>query len=131
MMNLKVLLPSKVLIDEKVNKVIADARNGYFCLLPRHVDFATALEPGILSYQGEKGEEVFLAVDEGILVKFGEEVLVSTRNAMRSPDLDQLKRIVEEEFKTLDEHEKVARSAVAKMEADFIRRFLEIQDYGR
>jgi len=130
-MNLKVLLPTKVLLDETVTKVIAEAQNGYFCLLPRHIDFTTALMPGILSYQTEKGEEIFLAVDEGILVKFGQEILVSTRNATQSPDLDQLKRIVEKEFKTLDEHEKVARSAVAKIEANFIRRFLEIQEHGR
>jgi F-type H+-transporting ATPase subunit epsilon len=130
-MNLKILLPSKVLIEEKVIKVIAEAQNGYFCLLPRHIDFVTALVPGILSYQSEKGEEIFLAVDEGVLIKFGQEVLVSTRNAMRSPDLDQLKRTVEKEFKTLDEHEKVARSAVAKIEANFLRRFLEIQEHGR
>jgi F-type H+-transporting ATPase subunit epsilon len=130
-MNLKILLPSKVLIEEKVIKVIAEAQNGYFCLLPRHIDFVTTLVPGILSYQSEKGEEIFLAVDEGVLIKFGQEVLVSTRNAIRSPDLDQLKRTVEKEFKTLDEHEKVARSAVAKIEANFIRRFLEIQEHGR
>jgi len=130
-MNLKVLLPTKVLIDEKVTKVIAEAKNGYFCLLPRHIDFATALVPGILSYQTEKEEEIFLAVDEGVLVKFGKEVLVSTRNAVRSPDLDQLKRTVEKEFKSLDEHEKVARSVIAKIEANFIRRFLEIQEHGR
>jgi F-type H+-transporting ATPase subunit epsilon len=130
-MNLKILLPSKVLIEEKVIKVIAEAQNGYFCLLPRHIDFVTTLVPGILSYQSEKGEEIFLAVDEGVLIKFGQEVLVSTRNAIRSPDLDQLKRTVEKEFKTLDEHEKVARSAVAKIEANLIRRFLEIQEHGR
>ena len=130
-MHLKVLLPTKILIDERVMKVIAEAQNGYFCLLPRHVDFAAALVPGILSYQTEKGEEIFLAVDEGVLIKFGKEVLVSTRNAMQSPDLDQLKRTVEKEFKSLDEHESVARSAVAKIEANFIRRFLEIQEHGR
>lgn len=129
-MNLKVLLPTRVLIDKKVTKVIAEAQNGYFCLLPRHIDFVTALIPGILSYHGEEGEEVFLAVDEGVLVKFGQEVVVSTRNAMRGPNLEQLKQIVEEEFNILDEHEKVARSAVAKIEANFVRRFLEIQEHG-
>lgn len=129
--NLKILLPSRVLIDEKVTKVIAEAQNGYFCLLPRHIDFATALVPGILSYQTEKGEEIFFAVDEGALIKFGQEVLVSTRNATRSPDLDQLKQTVEKEFKFLDEHERLARSAVTKIEANFIRRFLEIQEHGR
>jgi F-type H+-transporting ATPase subunit epsilon len=130
-MNLKVLLPIKVLIDEKVSKVIAEAQNGYFCLLPGHIDFATALVPGLFSCQTEKGEEIFLAMDEGVLVKFRKKVLVSTRNAMRSPNLEQLKQTVEKEFKTLDEHEKVARSAVSRIEANFIRRFLEIQEHGR
>jgi F-type H+-transporting ATPase subunit epsilon len=130
-MNLKVLLPTKILIDEKVTKVIAEAQNGYFCLLPRHIDFVTGLLPGLFLYQTEEGEEIFLAVDEGVLVKCGQEVLVSTRNAMRSPDLNQLKQTVEKEFKSLDEHEKVARSAVVKIEANFIRRFLEIQEHGR
>ena len=130
-MNLKILLPTKVLINEKAAKVIAEAQNGYFCLLPRHIDFVAALVPGILSYQPEEGEEIFLAVDEGVLVKSGKDVLVSTRNATRSPDLDQLKQTVEKEFKSLDEHEKVVRSSVAKIEANFIRRFLEIEGHGR
>ena len=129
-MNLKVLLPTGVLIEEEVTKVIAEAQNGLFCLLPKHVDFAAALVPGILSFETAGGREAFLAVDEGILIKCGEEVLVSTRNAMRGPDLGQLKRTVEERFKVLNDREKTARSAMVKIEAGFVRRFLEIQRHG-
>jgi F-type H+-transporting ATPase subunit epsilon len=130
-MNLKILLPTRILVDEGVTKVIAEAQNGYFCLLSRHVDFVAAIVPGILSYETKDGDEVFLAVDEGILVKYGQDVLVSSRNAVRGPNLDQLKRTVEEQFKNIDEQEKIARSAVAKIEANFVRRFLELQEYGR
>jgi F-type H+-transporting ATPase subunit epsilon len=129
-MNLKVLLPTEVLIEEEVNKVIAEAPNGFFCLLPKHVDFVAALVPGILSFETTGGREEFLAVDEGILVKCGQEVFVSTRNAMRGPDLGRLKRTVVEKFEALDEREKTARSAMAKIEAGFVRRFLEIQGHG-
>ena len=129
-MNLKVLLPTEVLVQEDVAKVTAEAHNGSFCLLPKHVDFAAALVPGILSFETAGAREVFLAVDEGILIKCGEEVLVSTRNAVRGPDLGQLKRTVEERFKVLDDREKTARSAMVKIEAGFVRRFLEIQGHG-
>jgi F-type H+-transporting ATPase subunit epsilon len=129
-MKLRVLLPIEVLIEEDATKVIAEAHNGFFCLLPRHVDFIAALVPGILSFETTGGREEFLAVDEGILIKCGQEVTVSTRNAMRGPDLGQLKRTVVERFKALGEREKTARSAMARIEAGFVRRFLEIQGHG-
>jgi F-type H+-transporting ATPase subunit epsilon len=129
-MNLKVLLPAEVLVQEDVAKVTAEAHNGSFCLLPKHVDFVAALVPGILSFETAGGREAFVAVDEGILVKCGDEVMVSTRNAMRGPDLGQLRRTVEERFKVLDDREKTARSAMVKIEAGFVRRFLEIQGHG-
>jgi F-type H+-transporting ATPase subunit epsilon len=129
-MKLRVLLPIQVLIEEDATKVIAEAHNGFFCLLPKHVDFIAALVPGILSFETTGGREEFLAVDEGILIKCGQEVTVSTRNAMRGTELGQLRRTVEEKFEVLDERERSVRSAMARIEAGFVRRFLEIQGHG-
>jgi F-type H+-transporting ATPase subunit epsilon len=129
-MSLKILLPAEVFLETKVARIVAEGGDGSFCLLPRHIDFVAALVPGIFSYESTSGEEVFLAVDEGVIVKYGSEVLVSTRNAVRGPDLGQLERTVVEKFKALDERARVARSAVAKIEANFVRRFLEIQRHG-
>ncbi len=125
-MKFKVLLPSEVFLDEEVEKIVAEAGNGSFCLLPRHIDFVAALVPGLLTYADEKGQEVFLAVDEGILVKKGQEVFVSTRNVIRIPDLGQLRGVVEEKFKVLDDKEKAARTAAARLEADLVRRLMEL-----
>ncbi len=124
-MKLKVLTPIKVLIDRPVTKVIAEAENGHFCLLPNHVDFLTALVPGILSFTTDE-EEVFIAVDEGILVKCGAEVLVSTRNAIVGKNLETLKPRVIEQFQMLDEKEKLTRSALAKFEVSMMRDFREL-----
>jgi len=128
-MNLKVLLATEILIDQEVTKVVAEAENGSFCLLPRHVDFLSALVPGIFSFVTPQGVEQFLAVDEGILIKCGPEVLVSTRNAVRGPDLGMLEQTVEESFLALDEREKMARLAVAKLETNFIRRLMEFMEF--
>ena len=125
-MNLKVLLPSQILINQPVRKVIAEAENGSFCLLPNHIDFVASLTPGIFSFTTAEGGEEMLAMDEGTLVKCGTEVLVSTRNAVRGPDLGKLKQTVEESYLVLDEREKVARAAAAKLEIDIVRRFMEL-----
>ena len=129
-MNCKILLPSEVFYNQEVAKVVAEAGNGSFCLLPQHIDFVAALVPGLLRIVATQGAEEFYAVDEGILVKKGQEVMVSTRNAMKIPDLGQLKGVVEEKFKALDEREKAARTAAARLEADLVRRFMELRKYG-
>mgnify|MGYP001152456973 CR=1 FL=1 len=47
-----------------------------------------ALEAGILMYETKTGGEVFVAIDEGILVKAGRDVLVSVRQALGGTDLE-------------------------------------------
>jgi len=129
-MKLKVLLPTHILVDEEVTKVIAEAENGSFCLLPRHIDFAPPLVPGLFSFVTAQGVEQFLAVDEGVLIKCGGEVLVSTRNAVIGPDLGMLKQTIQKRFVELDDREKISRSALAKLEANFVRRFMELKKPG-
>jgi F-type H+-transporting ATPase subunit epsilon len=117
----------KILVDQEVTKVVAEAENGSFGILPKHIDFVAALAPGIFSFESGEGEE-FMAIDEGILVKCGPNVSVSTRNAVRRKNLGELKRTVEEEFGVLNERERKTRSILAKLEADFTRRFLKMRD---
>jgi len=126
---LKILLPAEMALDEETSKVTAEAENGSFTLLPRHIDSVAALVPGLLSYESA-GQEMFVAIDEGILVKRGDEVLVSVRGAVRGANLGQLRQTVEEQFKMLDERERKARSAVARIEAGVVRRFTELRRYG-
>ncbi len=123
-MRLIILLPYKIMLDKDVEKIVAEAENGSFGILPRHIDFVTILIPGILFFESKEEEEEFIAIDEGVLVKKGDEVFVSTRNAIREKNLSQLQKAVEHEFLNYDEREKKARSAAAKMEAEFIRKFI-------
>jgi F-type H+-transporting ATPase subunit epsilon len=127
-MKLKVLVPSQILVDETITKIIAEAENGSFCLKPRHVDFVTSLVPGLLSFTPEHGEQVFMAIDQGTLVKCGMEVLVSTRNAVRGTDLESLKRTVAEQYQNIDDAERLARSALARLEAGVLRRYTQMRD---
>lgn len=122
-MRLKVLLPAGVFLDEEVIKVTAEAENGSFCLLPRHVDFVTSLIPGILSYVTPQGQERFVALDGGILVKKETQIQISAAGAVPGDDLLQLQELVEKELKVLTESEKKARAVMARLEVDTLRRF--------
>lgn len=128
-MTVKVILPSGVLLEQEVEKVVAEAQNGSFCLLPRHIDFAAALVPSILALTRPDGEETFLAVDEGILVKRGPEVLVSTWNAVQGR-LGELRGAVREQFHQLGEREQQARLALDHLEASLVRHIFEWEGRG-
>lgn len=127
-MNLKVLLPFQVFAEKTgVSRIVAETHKGSFGLLPHRLDCVAALAPGILIYETETEGEVFVAVDEGVLVKTGPDVLVSVRRALRGTDLGQLRDAVEQEFMILDEHEQSVRSVMAKLEMGFLRRFVSFQ----
>ena len=128
LMHLKVLLPFHIFAEKTgVSRIIAETREGSFGLLPQRLDCVAALAPGILIYETESDGEVLVAVDEGVLVKTGPDVLVSVRRALGGTDLGQLRAAVEKEFLTLDEHEQSVRLVEAKLESGFLRRFASLQ----
>jgi F-type H+-transporting ATPase subunit epsilon len=125
-MNLKVLLPFQIFAEKNgVVRIVAETHEGSFGLLPHRRDCVAALAPGILIYETKAEGEVYVAVDEGVLVKTGLDVLVSVRNAIGGTDLGQLRDSVEREFLNLNEREQSVRSVMVKMESGFIRRLAE------
>jgi len=125
-MKLKVLLPYQVFAEiDEVNRIIVETPQGSFGLLPRRLDCVATLEPGILTYQTKAEGEVYIAVDAGILVKAGANVLVSVRNAIGGTDLGKLRESVVKEFINLDENERQVRAVLARLESGFVRHFTE------
>ena len=110
-----------------MKRIVAQTLQGSFGLLPHRLDCAAALSPGILIYETEADGEVYLAVDQGVLVKAGTDVLVSVRNAISGTDLGKLHEAVKREFLNVDEQEQKVRSVLAKMESGFMRRLMELQ----
>lgn len=129
-MKLSIYIPTRILLETEVASITATGLDGSFGLRPHHIDFVSALMPGLLSYRrledDEDGEEEYVAVDRGILVKQGDEVRVSVRNAVADAPLEELSDVVEHRFADLGEYERKVQTAVARLEADFLRRFIEM-----
>jgi F-type H+-transporting ATPase subunit epsilon len=127
-MRLKILLPFKVFATcAAVARIVAPTRSGSFGLLPQRLDCVAALAPGIFSYTLSQTDEVNLAIDAGVMVKTGADVLVCVRRAVGGADLGALRQAVEQEFLKLDDREKSMRSTLAQLEGGFIRRFVEFR----
>jgi F-type H+-transporting ATPase subunit epsilon len=124
MMNLIISLPSKILLKKKVTKINAEAIYGHFTLLPKHVDFVAPLETSILILSNDDGES-YAAIDGGVLVKKEDDVWISTPRGMLNDDLDQLEADVEEQWNTIQQTEEKAKTAMAKLESDTIRRYVD------
>jgi F-type H+-transporting ATPase subunit epsilon len=128
-MKLKILLPFQIFAEKTgVSRIVAETREGSFGVLPHRLDCVAALAPGILTYETESDGEVFVAVDEGVLVKTGTDVLVSVRRALGGTDLRQLHDAVNREFLALDENEQNVRAVMAKLETGFLHRFATFQN---
>jgi len=127
-MQLDILLPFRVFANEvSVVRIVAQTLQGSMGLLPRRLDCVAALVPGILVYETHDGEEHCVAVDEGVLVKAGARVMVSVRRAIAGGDLTELRHAVEQEFLAIDQQEQTVRSAMARLETGFVRRFMDFQ----
>lgn len=122
-MKLRLILPYQTFAEvAEVRRIVAETPAGSFGIWPHRLDCVAGLAPGILTYEGQAEGEVFVAVDEGVLVKSGPDVVVAVRRAVSGTDLGQLHALVKREFMTLDEQEQSLRSAMVKLEYGFLRR---------
>jgi F-type H+-transporting ATPase subunit epsilon len=126
-MTLEVLVPDRIFVaNTGVSRIVAETPEGSFGILPHRLDCVAALAPGILTWSTTAGE-VFLAIDEGVLVKTGQKVQVSVRRAIPGKDLAQLRAAVENDFMALDDNEQKVRIIMAKLETGFLRRMAALE----
>lgn len=128
MIEASIYLPTEIYWQsDGIAKIIAEGLEGYFTLLPRHIDYVSVMVPGILLMEDNRNKEYYFAVDHGTLIKEGEKVSISTRNCVKGDDIETLAKIVEEQFEQLDDLEKKARTALAGLEHSMIQRFAELK----
>lgn len=126
-MQVTLRLPTHELFQGAAIKLFAVAENGAFGMLPNHIDFVTSLLPSVLVVTTVDGDEVFFGIDEGVLVKKGHAVDIAIRRGVQGKDLETLNDTVQSNFIEVDEEERVARSALSRLEAGIVRQFGELR----
>ncbi len=127
LMQVNVRLPTRLLFSCEATKVFAEAENGAFAMLPNHTDFVTALLPSVLVITDADGTETFLGIDQGVLIKHGYCVDIAVRRGVQGDDLASLNDTIQASFIEVDEDERVARTALSRLEAGIVRRFSDLR----
>lgn len=126
-MNLKLSLPEILLLDVKnVTQVIVETIYGSVGILPQRLDGVAVLVPGILVYDLSAGERHYVAVDEGMLVKVEETILISVHNALAGQDLDHLQGALLSMQTQRDTEDRDARVEMARVESGLLRRLMNL-----
>lgn len=127
-MNLKILVPSRVFAEESgLARIVVDTTAGSLGLLPHRLDCAAAVAPGILAYEKPGGATVYVALDAGVMVKVGPEVVISVRHAVGGAGLPELQAAVKRDFVRIGERERAMQNAMVKLEGGLVRRMAELQ----
>jgi len=126
-MTVTLRLPTYTLFEGRATRLTGVAPNGGFGMLPNHIDFVTALVPSVLTLRLVDGSEAIFGLDEGILVKNGNQVDVVALRGVQGQDLGTLRDTVNNRFIQMDEEERQARAALSRLEADIVRRFSELR----
>ena len=128
-MHLKVFSPIGIVLDTPVTQVDFEAIDGFYTMLPKHMDMVSALKPSILSYQaGEKSG--YVACNKGVIVKKGKDISVSTKLAILGTDLKQLEKTIEVDFKEMEQQRKEANLAMAKLEIGLTKGLMALKKEG-
>ncbi|HNT37799.1 MAG TPA: F0F1 ATP synthase subunit epsilon [Rubrivivax sp.] len=122
-MQVSVRLPTRLLYSGSARKLHAVAESGAFGLLPGHADHVAALVPSVLVVTDTAGSELFFGIDHGLLVKHDQQVDIAVRRGVRGDSLDALSAAVAASLHEVDEEERVARTALSRLETGIVRQF--------
>ncbi len=122
-MRLRITTPLTIVIDEdNVQIVTAEDASGGFGIQPRHADFLTSLAVAVVSWRSQGGARHYCAVQGGALtVTGGNEVAITTREAIPGDDLATLDQVIRDRFGAEAEAEREGRVDSAKLQLRAIR----------
>lgn len=120
-MQLKVFTPIGSVIDMPVKKIDFEGLDGFWTLLPKHVDMVNTLAAGIVSYMDDQDKMHYVACNKGVLVKKDKDIRISTPLAILDDNLERLTQTIAVDFKKMEEERKEISSTMAKLEIGLIK----------
>jgi F-type H+-transporting ATPase subunit epsilon len=87
-LTLEIATPTRLVVAETVDEVVAPGSEGYFGVLPGHAPFLTTLGIGVVSYRSGRDEHE-LAVAGGFAEVRNDKVIILADTAERPEEIDR------------------------------------------
>ena len=91
LLDLKIYLPTEIFLDKSIKKLTFKGKEGYITILPNHVDYVSSFNTNIMTFVDADGKEGFLALNDGIFVKYSNRLIVTAYKAIFGDSLEDLK----------------------------------------
>ena len=126
-MKVRILTPIGVVLDEEAEKISFESLSGSHTFFPHHIDTVSALPQNIVTVRTTKQKNIYVACTQGVLVKQGEQVLLSAHKAVIGEDLNNLAKLIQTEFAQDEENRRQVNSAIARLETQLSRGFMNLK----
>lgn len=87
-LHLRVITPSKIVLEEDISSITAPSVEGEITILPRHTRLFSLLKEGVVTIR-KKNDEELLSIGGGYLQTNGSEVNVLVSRAYGQTEIDQ------------------------------------------
>ncbi len=114
--DLKIYSPIEILLDEEVQKLTFQGKEGYLTILPNHIDYVSSFESNIMSYIDRHNNQRFIALNNGILVKYSNKVRLTAYKAIIGNSLKDLKTKINEVVEKENDIEKEINKNLKQLE---------------
>jgi F-type H+-transporting ATPase subunit epsilon len=122
-MRLQIITPLSVAVEaQNIRALRAEDSSGHFGILPGHAEFLSSLVISVVGWTGADGTPGYCAVRGGMIsVTGGQEITITTREAVPGDDLATLEAYVLARFRAALEVEKTERVASTQLQLNAIR----------
>ena len=89
-MELKIYSPTDILFEDNVKKINFQGKEGFLTILPNHIDYVSSFDTTIINLIDENNKEFFLALGNGVLVKYADRVRITAYKGIIAESLVKL-----------------------------------------
>lgn len=124
-MTVEIFAPNGAERYTEVELLDIDATGGRFGLLERHIDCTAALETGLLAISARDGEEHYIGIDGGVMVKIGGSVRIATGRIVSGVGLEKLEQKLAEQRNESTDAQRQRMRTLTRLELQLARGTVE------
>ncbi len=109
-LDLKIHLPTEIFLEKDVEKLNFKGKESYLTILQNHIDYISSFDTNILNFVDTDGKEGFIALTNGILVKYSNKIKITAYKAIFGESIEDLKK----QFHKITDHESDLEKEITK-----------------
>ncbi len=125
--DLKIYSPIEIILDEEVKQLTFEGKEGYLTILPNHIDYVSSFDTNIMYYIKNNGDKKFIALNNGILLKYSNKVRLTAYKAILGDNIKDLKNKINQAIDIEDNIEKEINKNLKQLEYYMFNNLINIK----